>query len=141
VHVDGAEACGPNTLNVIVPVAVPTPELLASTPLIDEAAIAVPAVPVPGAVTANVGDEVAPRLAPVKMLAAATSAATTAIIPTPKVDDFRMKDSSFFGLMSVAPKFRPLLPTARWRYSRSRLDPRITTGAVSPQCVRVVIGL
>jgi hypothetical protein len=105
VHVDGAEACGPNTLNVIVPVAVPTPELLANTPLIDEEAIAVPAVPVPGAVTDNVGDEVAPRLAPVKMLAAATSAETPAIIPTPKVDDFRMKDSSFsFGLMSVAPK-------------------------------------
>jgi hypothetical protein len=136
VHIDGAEACGPNTLNVIVPVAVPAPELLANTPLIDEAAIAVPAVRVPGAVTANVGEEVAPRLAPVKMLAAAT----TAIIPTPNVDDFRMKDSSFsFGFMSFAPESP--FPTARWRYSRSRLDTRITNRAVSPRCIRVVIGL
>jgi hypothetical protein len=93
VQVVGAEACGPKTLNVIVPVAV-TPELLASTPLIVEGSIAVPAVPVPGAVTASVGEEVAPRLAPVKMLAAAISATTTAIIPTPKVDDFRMKTPS-----------------------------------------------
>ena len=104
VHVVGAEACGPNTLNVITPVALPAPELLANTALIDEAAIAAPDVPVPGAVTTNVGDEVAARLAPVKTLAAA-SAATTASIPTPKVDDFRMKDSSFsFGFISFAPK-------------------------------------
>jgi hypothetical protein len=112
VHVDGAEACGPNTLNVIVPVAVLAPELLANTPLSDEAGIAVPAVPVPGAVTANVGDEVAPRLASVKMLAAATSATTTEIIPTPKVDDFRMKRPPFswFGFMSFAPKSAASVP-------------------------------
>jgi len=56
VHVDGADACGPNTVNVIVPVALDPPELAPKTPLIDEPAIAPPAVPVVGAVTDSVGD-------------------------------------------------------------------------------------
>jgi hypothetical protein len=56
VHVDGAEACGPNTVNVIVPVALDPPELAPKTPLIDELAIALPAVPVAGAVADSVGE-------------------------------------------------------------------------------------
>ena len=47
---------GPNTVNVIVPVALVAPELLASTPLIMALEIAVPTLPVAGAVTDTVGD-------------------------------------------------------------------------------------
>jgi hypothetical protein len=43
-------------VNVIVPVALDPPELAPKTPLIDEPAIAVPAVPLAGAVTDNVGE-------------------------------------------------------------------------------------
>jgi hypothetical protein len=55
VQVDGFDASGPNTVNVIVPVALDAPELAAKAPLIDEAAIALPAAPVGGAVTDSVG--------------------------------------------------------------------------------------
>ena len=53
-HVVGALACGPNTLNVIVEVAL-LPELAASVAVIDAAEITVPAVPVAGAETDSVG--------------------------------------------------------------------------------------
>ena len=59
VHVDGADACGPNTVNVIIPVALDPPELAPKTPLIDEPAIALPAVPVGGAVVDKVGEALA----------------------------------------------------------------------------------
>ena len=53
-HVAGALACGPNTLNVIVEVAL-LPELDPNAAVIDAAETTVPAVPVPGAETDNVG--------------------------------------------------------------------------------------
>jgi hypothetical protein len=44
----GAEDCGPNTLNVIVPVGLDPPD---SAELIEPGAIAIPVVPLPGADT------------------------------------------------------------------------------------------
>jgi hypothetical protein len=49
----GAEDCGPNTLNVTVPVGPDPPD---SIELIDPAAIAVSTVPVPGADTVTIGE-------------------------------------------------------------------------------------
>jgi hypothetical protein len=56
VQVDGADASGPNTVNVIVPFALVAPELPASRPVIAAFEIAVPTLPVAGAVTDSVGD-------------------------------------------------------------------------------------
>jgi hypothetical protein len=113
VHIDGSELRGPNTLKVIVPVALLEPELSANTPLIADAAIAVPAVPVAGAVTVKVGDAFAPRLAPVKTLAAATSPATAASSPTPKVDELRMKPPPSRSGSCASHALAPFFPTAR----------------------------
>ena len=56
-HVDGADACW-KYVNVIVPPAF-DPELLASVPVIAEAATTVPAVPEAGAATVSVGEALA----------------------------------------------------------------------------------
>src|SRR5690348_13167640 len=57
VHVVGAVACGPNTLNVIVFASL-VPELDPRVALIDEALIAVPGTPVAGAATERVGEAI-----------------------------------------------------------------------------------
>jgi len=54
----GAEACGPKTLTVIVPVEL-DPEELPSTELIELAGIAVPIVPVDGPVAVSAGEALA----------------------------------------------------------------------------------
>jgi hypothetical protein len=53
VHDVGAEDCGPNTLNVIVPVAADPPPIEAETA---DAEIALPAVPEAGALSDRFGD-------------------------------------------------------------------------------------
>jgi len=60
----GADGCGPNTLNVIVPDAL-EPEELDSTELIEPATMANPAVPLAGPVAVNVGEASVTTVSPI----------------------------------------------------------------------------